>query len=81
MSVRTPQDTKATDGVDGEAIRPFRVDTPEEDLDDLRQRIAATQWPERETVPDATQGVQLATIQAVALRCAEGIWERRRFLA
>src|SRR3712207_5648532 len=47
-------------------IRPFRIDVPEEDLLDLRRRIAATQWPERETVADQSQGVQLATIQELA---------------
>ena len=46
-----------------DAIRPFRVDVPEERLVDLRRRLAATQWPEKETVADETQGVQLATIQ------------------
>ena len=66
MSVRTPQDTTATDGVDGQAIRAFRVDTPEEDLDDLRQRIAATRWPSKELVADRSQGVQLATLQELA---------------
>src|SRR5262245_15349412 len=45
--------------------RPFRVEVPEEDLADLRQRIEATRWPEKETVSDATQGVQLATMQAL----------------
>jgi pimeloyl-ACP methyl ester carboxylesterase len=45
------------------AVRPFRIDVPEEDIVDLRRRIAATRWPERETVADASQGVQLATIQ------------------
>src|SRR6266446_4174317 len=44
-------------------IRPFRVDLPEEELVDLRRRIAATRWPERETVADESQGVQLATMQ------------------
>jgi pimeloyl-ACP methyl ester carboxylesterase len=48
------------------AIRPFRVDVPEEALVDLRKRIAATKWPERETVSDATQGVQLATMRELA---------------
>jgi pimeloyl-ACP methyl ester carboxylesterase len=47
-------------------IRPFRVDVPEEQLDDLRRRIAATRWPEAETVADDSQGVRLATIQALA---------------
>jgi pimeloyl-ACP methyl ester carboxylesterase len=48
------------------AIRPFRVDVPEEALVDLRKRIAATKWPERETVSDATQGVQFATMRELA---------------
>jgi pimeloyl-ACP methyl ester carboxylesterase len=48
------------------SIRPFRVNVPEAKLADLRNRINATNWPERETVPDASQGVQLATIQALA---------------
>ena len=47
-------------------IRPFTVEIPEADLQDLRSRIAATRWPERETVEDDSQGVQLATIQALA---------------
>jgi pimeloyl-ACP methyl ester carboxylesterase len=47
-------------------IRPFRFDVPEEQLVDLRRRIAATKWPEQETVKDASQGVQLATIQKLA---------------
>ena len=45
------------------AIRPFRVEVPEADLDDLRRRIAATRWPDRETVPDRSQGAQLAELQ------------------
>ena len=47
-------------------IRPFRVAFPEEDLADLHRRVAATRWPAREPVDDASQGVQLATIQALA---------------
>jgi pimeloyl-ACP methyl ester carboxylesterase len=48
------------------AIRPFHIDVPEEDLLDLRRRIAETRWPERETVDDCSQGVQLATIEELA---------------
>ena len=48
------------------AVRPFRVDVPEAELADLRRRIAATRWPERETVSDQTQGVQLETITELA---------------
>jgi Epoxide hydrolase N terminus len=44
------------------AIRPFDVDIPEEDLDDLRRRIAAARWPSEELVEDRSQGVQLATM-------------------
>jgi pimeloyl-ACP methyl ester carboxylesterase len=47
-------------------VRPFQVDVPEEDLDDLRRRIAATRWPSKELVEDRSQGVQLATIQELA---------------
>jgi pimeloyl-ACP methyl ester carboxylesterase len=48
------------------AIRPFRINVPEEELTDLRRRINATRWPERETVADASQGVQFATTQELA---------------
>jgi pimeloyl-ACP methyl ester carboxylesterase len=50
----------------GDAIRPFRVDVPEEVLIDLRRRLAATRWPDRETVGDDSQGVPLATMQELA---------------
>src|SRR5215203_827721 len=48
------------------AVRPFRVDVPEEDLDDLRRHIAATRWPSKELVEDRSQGVQLATLRELA---------------
>jgi len=58
-------------------IRPFRVNVPEAELADLRRRIAATRWSERETVGDASQGVQLATMQALARYwAAEHDWRR-----
>jgi pimeloyl-ACP methyl ester carboxylesterase len=60
MSVTIEKPAEAT------AIRPFTFETPEADLEDLRARIAATRWPEKETVDDPSQGVQLATIQALA---------------
>ena len=60
MTVTTERPTGAT------AIRPFTFEVPDAALDDLRARIAATRWPEKETVNDASQGVQLATIQALA---------------
>jgi pimeloyl-ACP methyl ester carboxylesterase len=45
------------------AVRPFRIDVPEEDLLDLRRRVAATRWPDPETVTNRTQGVQLAKLR------------------
>ena len=48
------------------AIHPFHIDVPEEALDDLRRRIASTNWPEKETVADQSQGVPLALIQKLA---------------
>src|SRR4051794_21866622 len=51
---------------DAAAIRPFTIDTPQADLDDLRARITATRWPDKEPVDDQSQGVQLATLQALA---------------
>jgi pimeloyl-ACP methyl ester carboxylesterase len=48
------------------AIRPFHVSFAEAELTELRRRVNATRWPERETVTDATQGVQLATVQKLA---------------
>ncbi|MDB5291409.1 MAG: Epoxide hydrolase domain protein [Phycisphaerales bacterium] len=51
---------------DKTGIRPLRVNVPEEELAELRRRINATRWPDRETVTDQTQGVQLATTQALA---------------
>ena len=47
-------------------IRPFQVNIPDEALEDLRRRIAATNWPEKETVADQSQGVPLAMIQKLA---------------
>jgi hypothetical protein len=52
--------------VDLTAVRPFRFDVPEEALAELRRRITATRWPTRELVADRSQGVQLATMQALA---------------
>src|SRR5215469_7909322 len=60
MSVTTESSADAV------AIRPFRVEIPEQALDDLRRRIAATRWPSRELVTDRSQGVQLTTLQELA---------------
>jgi hypothetical protein len=51
---------------DNAAIRPFHFEAPQADLTDLRKRISATKWPDREQVTDASQGVQLATMQKLA---------------
>ncbi|HEY9346497.1 MAG TPA: epoxide hydrolase, partial [Inquilinus sp.] len=50
----------------GDAIRPFSINFPQEQLDALRRRVAATRWPDKESVPDDTQGVQLATVRKLA---------------
>jgi pimeloyl-ACP methyl ester carboxylesterase len=52
-----------SDAAGGDAVRPFRVRVPEAELADLRRRIQATRWPDRETVDDRSQGVQLAKFQ------------------
>ncbi|HKN21528.1 MAG TPA: epoxide hydrolase [Terracidiphilus sp.] len=51
---------------DGDSIRPFHISFPDSDLIDLRRRIVATRWPEKETVADWSQGVQFATMQKLA---------------
>jgi pimeloyl-ACP methyl ester carboxylesterase len=67
MTESTAAQRASKQGADKDAIRPFqKVNFPEAELTELRRRINATKWPERETVTDATQGVQLATIQALA---------------
>jgi hypothetical protein len=57
--------TASTLAATGKDVRRFTTDVPEEQLADLRRRIDATKWPDR--VPDASQGVQLETIQALAV--------------
>jgi pimeloyl-ACP methyl ester carboxylesterase len=64
QAIATPP--RSEQAADKTAIRPFCVDVPEAELTELRRRINATRWPERETVTDASQGVQLATVQALA---------------
>jgi pimeloyl-ACP methyl ester carboxylesterase len=64
QTIATQRSSEQT--ADKNAIRPFHVNVPEAELTELRRRINATKWLERETVADATQGVQLATMQALA---------------
>ncbi len=63
MSVHEAAERK---GVDNTAVRPFQIGFPEAELAELRRRINATRWPERETVTDDSQGVPLATVQELA---------------
>jgi pimeloyl-ACP methyl ester carboxylesterase len=58
--------TTLSEVVDKTAIRPFQANIPDAELSELRRRINATRWPDRETVPDASQGVQLSTVQKLA---------------
>src|SRR5215211_2175449 len=76
MTEAATKGTRADDGT----IRSFKIDVPEADLDDLRRRIGATRWPEGETVGDASQGVQLATMQALVRYWASD-YDFRRFEA
>ena len=62
----SPIPAKASAATDDKAIRPFHFTASKEALADMRKRIAATRWPDKETVNDASQGVQLATIQKLA---------------
>jgi pimeloyl-ACP methyl ester carboxylesterase len=61
-----PLPTNVRAAGDGNSMRPFNVNFPGSDLVDLRRRITAAKWPERETVIDVTQGVQLETMQKLA---------------
>jgi pimeloyl-ACP methyl ester carboxylesterase len=65
-TVGNTQSAPSAEPISNEAIRPFKVHFPEKDLVDLRRRISATRWPEKETVSDQTQGAQLATLKALA---------------
>lgn len=57
---------------DDESIRPFRIHVPEAQLVDLRARIAATRWPDKETVGDQSQGIELAKVQALVRYWGDG---------
>jgi pimeloyl-ACP methyl ester carboxylesterase len=63
-----------------DAIRPFQIDVPEEEIDELRRRILAPRWPSKELVADRSQGVQLATLQELARYWASD-YDMRRFEA
>src|SRR5688572_21315141 len=61
-----PTDAGSANGDGGTDVRPFRVEIPEGELAELRSRIQTTRWPSKELVDDRSQGVQLATMQALA---------------
>src|SRR4029450_4954541 len=65
MAVSTSNE-ESTAAVEDAMVRPFRVEVPEEDLVELRRRLASARWPGKELVGDRSQGVQLATLQALA---------------
>jgi pimeloyl-ACP methyl ester carboxylesterase len=66
LTKEDPMAVMAERSADATAIRPFTIETPESELEDLRARIAATRWPSKELVADRSQGVQLATLQELA---------------
>jgi pimeloyl-ACP methyl ester carboxylesterase len=65
LASSTPASAKRSAGSDDASIRPFRVAIPQSALDDLRKRVRATRWPDKETVSDQSQGVQLAKLQGL----------------
>jgi pimeloyl-ACP methyl ester carboxylesterase len=70
----TPKEHPMT--ADKSAIRPFHIHIPDEDVADLKRRIVATRWPDKEQVPDTTQGVQLATMQQLVQHAARHDWRK-----
>jgi Epoxide hydrolase N terminus len=72
--------TQAETSRAGTEVRPFQISVPEEDLVELRRRVQATRWPEKETVIDASQGVQSATMRELADYWATD-YDMRRFEA
>ena len=66
LALATLSPVTAAQSSAADAVRPFKVHIPQAALDDLRRRIAATRWPDRETVANQSQGVQLERLQALA---------------
>ena len=66
MTKTSATQERSGEAADTDTIGPFHVKFPEAELTELRRRIYATRWPERETVTDQSQGVPLATIQKLA---------------
>ena len=79
MTPATVTERRTEPTTDKTAIRPFRFEAPDAELDDMRRRITATRFPEKETVADFSQGVQLAFMQALARYWATDYdWRRSR---
>jgi hypothetical protein len=78
MTQTTATQRNGAPGVNKDAIRPFRVNIPKKSLIDLRGRIEATRWPDKETVDDRSQGAQLAKLQELVQSSADWIDCRRR---
>jgi pimeloyl-ACP methyl ester carboxylesterase len=76
IMTQTSATTATEQAADKNAIRPFQVNVPESELTDLRRRIHATRWPERELVSDASQGVQLATMKKLGDYWANYDWRK-----
>jgi hypothetical protein len=72
-----PVPTEPGTAAKGTTIRPFRVEIPEDEVAELRRRVAVTRWPDRETVADRSQGAQLAKIQDLVRYWGTGYdWRR-----
>src|SRR5438270_12327632 len=66
LSAAASGSTSGAAAAEDKTIRPFHFSAPEDALADLRRRIEATRWPDKETVTDASQGVQYATMEKLA---------------
>lgn len=74
---QTAPSTTRSPTADDATVRPYRISIPDEALVDLRKRLAATRWPDKETVGDASQGIQLAKVQALVRYWGDGYdWRR-----
>ena len=82
MTITSPDPTtnEQLDATDRATVRPFKVEVPQAEIDELRRRVLATRWPEKETVSDFSQGVPLATMQELARYWANE-YDFRRFEA
>ena len=73
MAASTLIPTNVNAATEDTTIRPFRINVPEEELINLRRRVAATRWPDQETVTDDSQGVPLATMQESRAILGDGL--------